>query len=204
MLAAQVCRAARGRRYSASRGCAGSLAAAVAAGLKSDVLVLSGGVSAGKLDLVPGVLESAGVIAHFHKVAMKPGKPVFFGTRPRDGAPPILVFGLPGNPVSSLVCFELFVRPALRVLAGHAHSEPRVVQATLAEDLLHKSDRPTYHPAFLAESAEGRTVRARLWFGSPDLRSITQANAFLVLPAGEQRYRAGERLPVLLTDDAVG
>jgi molybdopterin molybdotransferase len=205
MLAAQVCRAGARVNY---LGIAGDvqevLAAAVAEGLKSEVLVLSGGVSAGKLDLVPGVLESAGVVAHFHKVAMKPGKPVFFGTRPRRGAAPVLVFGLPGNPVSSLVCFELFVRPALRVLAGQAHPAPRIVHATLAEALPHKSDRPTYHPAFLAEGAEGRTVRARPWFGSPDLRSITQANAFLVLPAGEQHYRAGERMPVLLTDDAVG
>jgi molybdopterin molybdotransferase len=144
------------------------------------------------------------VAAHFHKVTMKPGKPVFFGTRPRAGALPVLVFGLPGNPVSSLVCFELFVRPALRVLGGHAHPEPRIVRATLAEDLLHKSDRPTYHPACLSEGTEGRAVRARPWFGSPDLRSITQANAFLVLPAGEQLYRAGERMSVLVTDDAVG
>lgn len=205
MLSAQVCRAGARLHYlGIARDVQEVLAAAVAEGLKSDVLVLSGGVSAGKLDLVPGVLEAAGVVAHFHKVAMKPGKPVFFGTRPRSGAPPILVFGLPGNPVSSLVCFELFVRPALRVLSGHAHPEPRVVRATLAEDLPHKSDRPTYHPACLSEGPEERTVRARPWFGSPDLRSITQANAFLVLPAGEQLYRTGERMSVLLTDDAVG
>ena len=84
-------------------------------GLKADALVLSGGVSAGKLDLVPGVLEELGVQPHFHKVAMKPGKPMYFGTRPRPNSPAdTLVFGLPGNPVSSLVCFELFVKPALR------------------------------------------------------------------------------------------
>ena len=91
------------------------------------MLLLSGGVSAGKLDLVPGVLREAGVAAHFHKVEMKPGKPVFFGTAQRlGGGEPTLVFGLPGNPVSVLVCFELFVRPALRRLRGHADPGPHV------------------------------------------------------------------------------
>ncbi|MGE3808647.1 MAG: gephyrin-like molybdotransferase Glp [Gemmataceae bacterium] len=85
------------------------LRAKVKAGLESDLLVLSGGVSAGKLDLVPGVLAEFGVESIFHKVEMKPGKPVFFGTRGST-----LIFGLPGNPVSALVCFELFAAPALR------------------------------------------------------------------------------------------
>ena len=90
------------------------------------MLLLSGGVSAGKLDLTPDVLQEAGVVARFHKVEMKPGKPLFFGTRERaDGRPPTLVFGLPGNPVSTFVCFELFVRPAMRRLRGLADSEKR-------------------------------------------------------------------------------
>src|SRR6202011_2082986 len=119
-------------------------------GLRSAVLVLSGGVSAGKRDLVPGILEEVGVLAHFHQVAMKPGKPVFFGTHGQT-----LVFGLPGNPVSSLVCFELFVRPAIRRLQGHAAAVPPLVQASLGEDFAYKSDRPTYHPASLTEEADG-------------------------------------------------
>src|SRR5262249_59847220 len=81
------------------------------------VLVFPGGVSAGKLDLVPEVLREAGVTAHFHKVHLKPGKPLLFGTAEQAGGKR-LVFGLPGNPVSSFVCFELFLRPALRRLAG--------------------------------------------------------------------------------------
>src|SRR5205807_3572678 len=119
-------------------------------GLQLPALVLSGGVSAGKLDLVPGVLQELGVTAHFHKVEMKPGKPVFFGTR---GA--TLVFGLPGNPVSALVCFELFVRPALRSLAGHAEPGPRVVRAALSADFAYRTDRPTYHPAWLDRRPDG-------------------------------------------------
>jgi molybdopterin molybdotransferase len=161
-------------------------------GLRADVLVLSGGVSAGKLDLVPGVLREAGVEAHFHKVEMKPGKPVLFGTRG-----PTLVFGLPGNPVSALVCFELFVRPALRRLAGHAEPGPFWVSATLVEDFAYRTDRPTYHPAWLEDGENGRRVRAVPWLGSPDLRGLTRANAFVLFPAGDHRHSAGQPVPVM-------
>jgi molybdopterin molybdotransferase len=172
-----------------------SLRASITEGLRSDILVLSGGVSAGKLDLVPGVLQQLGVEAHFHKVEMKPGKPVFFGTR---GA--TLVFGLPGNPVSALVCFELFVRPAIRRLKGHPDPGPKIVEALLAEDFAHRSDRPTYHAAVLQSAEAGWQVRPVPWFGSPDLRGVLAANAFAVLPAGEHQFRAGHRLPVLVVE----
>jgi molybdopterin molybdotransferase len=159
------------------------------------VLVLSGGVSAGKLDLVPGVLQESGVTAHFHKVEMKPGKPVLFGTRGDH-----LVFGLPGNPVSALVCFELFVRPAIRRLRGHADAGPRLVRAVLAEDFAYRTDRPTYHPAWLEAGDDGWRVRAVPWFGSPDLRGLTRANAFVLFPAGDHRHRAGQTYSVLSTE----
>src|SRR5712671_3632859 len=116
----------------------------IALGLEADVLLLSGGVSAGKLDLVPGVLQELGVQAHFHKIHMKPGKPLFFGTKQQT-----LIFGLPGNPVSSHICFELFVRPALCRLMGDSRAEPRTIPARLKREHRHKSDRPTYHPAVL-------------------------------------------------------
>jgi molybdopterin molybdotransferase len=172
------------------------LRALVAEGLQMPVLVLSGGVSAGKLDLVPGVLQELGVLAHFHKVAMKPGKPVFFGTRGET-----LVFGLPGNPVSALVCFELFVRPALRRLLGHVDPGPRQVQATLAENYVYRTDRPTYHPAWLEVGDKGWRVRPVPWFGSPDLRAVTQSNALLFFPAGDHEHRAGQTFTVLRTED---
>src|SRR6202011_5938652 len=108
---------------------------------------------------------------------MNPGKPVFFGTR--DGT---LVFGLPGNPVSALVCFELFVRPALRRLAGHAEPGPFLVRAALAEDFANRTDRPTYHPAARAADGPGWRVRPVPWHGSPDLRGLTKANAFVIFP----------------------
>ena len=113
MLLAQVQRAGGAATFlGIARDDAEHLRSLIAEGLKYDVLILSGGVSAGKLDLVPGVLKELGVEALFHKVAMKPGKPVLFGVTPSKS----IVFGLPGNPVSSLVCFELFVRPAIRKL----------------------------------------------------------------------------------------
>ncbi len=173
------------------------LRAKIAAGLESDVLVLSGGVSAGKLDLVPGVLQALGVQTRFHKIRMKPGKPLFFGVRPRgNGKPDGLVFGLPGNPVSSLVGFELFVRPAIRKMLG-LDPGPRLLEAELTEAWDHRSDRPTYHPGHLRETAVGQAVQILPWFGSPDLRGVCSANAFLVLPEGERRYEARERVHVL-------
>ena len=124
-----------------------AIRAAVAQGLAADVLVLSGGVSAGDLDLVPAIFAACGVEKVFHKVRLKPGKPVWFGvlTRPA-GAAPTLVFGLPGNPASSLVCFELFVRPAIAILAGL----PRDALASAAA------------PGPLAGAGEGRRRPARL------------------------------------------
>jgi molybdopterin molybdotransferase len=203
MLLAQVARAGGVPLYSGiARDRLDSLHLLVAWGLEADVLILSGGVSAGKLDLVPDALREAGVRPHFHKVEMKPGKPLFFGTRERGTAagPPVLVFGLPGNPVSSLVCFELFVRPALRRLAGHAEPGPHFVPAALAEDFAYPTDRPTYHPARLETMAAGWRVRPVKWFGSADLRGLTQANALVLLPVGDGQHRAGQVFQALSLD----
>ncbi|MFO0805301.1 MAG: gephyrin-like molybdotransferase Glp [Gemmataceae bacterium] len=149
---------------------------------QSDVLLLAGGVSAGKFDLVPGVLERLGVKAHFHKVRMKPGKPLLFGTFHDT-----LVFGLPGNPVSAFVCFELFVRPALRKMAGEPAAGIQTATMPLAEAIAEVNDRPTYRPA----KVEGGTLRPLPWAGAPDLRAMATADALLVLPAGESRLDRG-------------
>jgi molybdopterin molybdotransferase len=161
----------------------------------SDVLLLAGGVSAGKFDLVPGVLHDLGVEQHFHQVRMKPGKPLFFGTR--GGR---LVFGLPGNPVSAFVCFELFVRPALRVLAGHADPGPRTARLPLAEAVSESNDRPTYRPAKLEPADVGWAVRPLPWAGAPDLRGLQPADALLALPAGDSRFDPGTPVPVVMLD----
>jgi molybdopterin molybdotransferase len=196
MLVAQAARAAGMTEYLGnSPDNVDSLRTLVAQGLRAQMLVLTGGVSAGKLDLVPDVLRTQGVAAHFHKVAMKPGKPVFFGSTAT-----CLVFGLPGNPVSSHVCFELFVRPALRRLAGHAHPGPRIVAAVLGQDFAYKTDRLTYHPARIDDDENGRVVLPVPWHGSPDLRGVTRANAFAIVEPGDHHFRAGARLPVMLSD----
>lgn len=173
-----------------------ALAASIERGLQADVLVLSGGVSAGVLDLAPKTLAALGVREVFHKVSLKPGKPLWFGVLP---AHPIdkLVFGLPGNPVSSLVCFELFVRPALGVLQGKPARGRASSAARLASEFVHRGERPTYRPAW-RDAAEGEsTVRLLRWQGSGDLRTVAHANCLACFAAGDRHYAAGEAIPVL-------
>ena len=161
-------------------------------GLNADLLLLSGGVSAGTLDLVPQTLAAAGVQPVFHKVNVKPGKPVYFG-RQRDRG--TLVFGLPGNPVSVLVCFELFARPALAALLGQEPPVP--LRAMLTIPFENRGDRPTYHPAALAVDTSGRlTVTPTRWAGSADLRATALANASVLLEP-TQTYAAESLVAVL-------
>jgi molybdopterin molybdotransferase len=202
MLMAQVARAGAAPRWlGIARDTLDSMRGLVSEGLRCDALILSGGVSAGKLDLVPGVLGDLGVRTYFHKVAMKPGKPMLFGVKEHGpDRPPTYVFGLPGNPVSSLVCFELFVRPALRRMMALPPG-PRLIEAALAEDFPYRTDRTTYHPARLDLTPQGWSARVVPWFGSPDLRGVASSNAFVVLPEGDHRHRAGDRLSVLVVEE---
>ncbi len=110
------------------------------------------------------------------------------------------MFGLPGNPGASLVCFEMFVRPALRGLMGLAPG-PHMVKATLTKDFPYRTDRPTYHPARLRLTEAGWTIEPVAWFGSPDLRGMAQANAFVVLPEGDHQHRVGDMLQVLRMEE---
>lgn len=175
----------------------GVLRQAIARGLAADVLVLSGGVSAGILDLVPGVLAELGVEQVFHKVQLKPGKPLWFGvlkaSATKDST--TLVFGLPGNPVSSLVCFELFVRPAIERLSGRMEID-RTLSAVLSGEFAHRGDRPTYQPARLEANAGSPRVAPLRWQGSADLRTLAQANALIRFSAGDRNYLAGECVTV--------
>ncbi|QDT51804.1 Molybdopterin molybdenumtransferase [Symmachiella dynata] len=174
----------------------------IEAGLACDLLLLSGGVSAGKLDLVPSELQAAGVRQVFHKVRVKPGKPLWFGVseRSKKDANPIhkgcYVFGLPGNPVSSMVCCEIFVRTALRRLLGIEPQRPAAVSARLEHEYRHQGNRPTYHPAQMESSLTGRTVSIVSWQGSSDLRATTAANGMVCFPAGEAVYSAGTVMDV--------
>jgi molybdopterin molybdotransferase len=159
----------------------------------ADLLVITGGVSAGNRDLVPATLEQLGVERVFHKVRLKPGKPLWFGVAPaRGGAPGPLVFGLPGNPVSCIVGFLLFVRLAQGVLAGRGEPAGAHADYPLATTFRHTGDRPTYHPARLLPQNGQPAVAPLDWAGSADLKTVAQADGFAIFAAGDRTYHEGE------------
>ncbi len=197
MLAAQIQRAGGvANRLGIAKDNRPDLAAKIQAGLQCDLLILSGGVSAGTLDLVPSELASAGVREVFHHVNVKPGKPVWFGVR-EDGGSRCLVFGLPGNPVSSLVCFELLARPVIRKLMGYELPYSDRISAKLTADFHNRGDRPVYHPAHFGRSHDVPTVSLIPWMGSSDLRATVDANGMAVFPTGETTYKAGTWIDVI-------
>jgi molybdopterin molybdotransferase len=172
-----------------------SLKAGISVGLRADVLLLTGGVSAGIHDLVPQQLEMAGVTRIFHGVLMKPGKPLWFGIR-KDRGHVCLVFGLPGNPVSSLACFELFVRPALRRLSGLPGES--LCQATLTEPFQVWGHRPVYQPVALSQKCGTMLARPVPWSNSSDLKATVNANGMALLEPEHGPYGAGECVSVWL------
>ena len=142
---------------------------------------------------VPDFFESWSDYENYVQLLVEHGKPLLFGTRGES-----LVFGLPGNPVSAFVCFELFVRPALRKLAGHPDPGPVVATLPLAEPVAEVNDRPTYRPAKLEMGEAGWSVRPLPWAGAPDLRGLQPADALLVLPAGDARMDRGQPAQVVM------
>lgn len=167
-------------------------------GLEADIVLVSGGVSMGDLDLAPAMFRELGVDEVFHKVRLKPGKPLWFGVR--RGESSTLVFGLPGNPVSSLVCFNLFVRPAMRRFLGVAACEPTRHSGRLTTAFRQRGERDTYAPAVAQWSAEGLAVTPLPSQGSGDLRALAAANALAIFPAGEHEHAAGDRVALIPLD----
>jgi molybdopterin molybdotransferase len=157
--------------------------------LESDLVLLSGGVSMGKYDLVEEVLLSLGAEFFFTGAMIQPGKPVVFG---RLGQ--VYFFGLPGNPVSTMVTFSLFVEPLLGALCGDPHRGPRFAQARLASEVRVKIGLTRFLPASLTEV----TVQPVTWQGSGDLASTSRANCFLVVPPDMPVLAAGETVEILL------
>ncbi len=182
----------------------GDIRRLVAEGLTHDILILSGGVSAGVLDLIPKVLADAGVEQIFHKVNLKPGKPMWFGVHESDGRK-TLVFGLPGNPVSSLVCFELFARAAIEKLRGAGDVALPMVHARLSQAHQQRGDRPVYFPAAITNgeaASGGLPVATPLpWQGSADLATLAQADCLIYFPAGKNSYTAGDVVEAYRFDD---
>jgi len=167
-------------------------------GLKEDALVLSGGVSMGKYDLVESVFKAMGAEFFFDAVAIQPGKPAVFGMC--QGKP---VFGLPGNPVSTMVTFELFVAPAIDLLSGAEARALPLVEARLAEALREKPGLTHFLPARVEWREQAPEVKALRWQGSGDIAALSRANCFLVVPADREKIGIGETVSVLLRKDLV-
>ena len=166
---------------------------------RSELMLLSGGVSMGEYDLVEEVLEALGAEFFFTGVKMQPGKPVVFGRLPAaDGFPAQFFFGLPGNPVSTQVTFHCFVEPLLRAMGGAAVQGPRFAQATLAEDAAGKPGLMQVLPARLTANRLLPQVKLVSWQGSGDLAANARANCYAVLPPEKERFAAGDVITILL------
>ena len=156
-----------------------------------DVVLLSGGVSMGDFDFVPSVLQELGVTTRFYKVRVKPGKPTLFGEREADGRRGY-VFGLPGNPVSSYVIFELFVRPFLYHLAGHRY-RPLMCRGVLAQEVARTdAERVEYRPARM----EGARVIPLAYHGSSHLNALSGAQCLFKMEEGVHILEAESEIDV--------
>ena len=169
-----------------------TLSAFQSASRQADLIVTSGGVSVGEADYVTETLERHGQIG-FWKIAMKPGKPIAFG---RFG--PALFFGLPGNPVSVMVTFYHVVRPALRALMGIEEPDaPVLLRATCATRLRKKPGRQEFQRGLYERDASGRYhVRSTGHQGAGVLRSMSEANCFIVLPLEQGDVEPGTEVDV--------
>jgi molybdopterin molybdotransferase len=174
------------------------LAEKIERGLKEDALVLSGGVSMGKYDLVENALKAMGAEFFFDAVAIRPGKPAVFAMC--QGKP---VFGLPGNPVSTMVTFELFVTPAIDLLGGAEARPLPLVHARLAETMNEKKGLVHFLPARVEWQGRMPEVKPLKWQGSGDIAALGRANCFLVVPEDKERLEIGESVPVLLRKDVI-
>jgi molybdopterin molybdotransferase len=175
------------------------LDAAISRSLSADLLLISGGISAGRFDLVEDALTRAGARFFFGGVAIQPGKPVVFGQLPRSGARPLPFFALPGNPISSAVTF--FAAPLLASLAEDFGPQPRFVLAQLAGEWRGKPGLTRFLPAwcdFGLAPALSTQVRLVPWQGSGDISAFARSNCFLVVPAEIESLSEGSIVQILL------
>jgi molybdopterin molybdotransferase len=163
----------------------------VSRGFEADLLLISGGVSAGKYDVVEEVLAGFGAEFHFDRVLIQPGQPLVFG---RAGAK--FFFGLPGNPSSTMVTFEVFARAALELTGGQTETALAMPWARLTHEFRHRPGLTRFLPALL--TADGAEVTPVRWHGSGDVPALTRANAFLVADPAREVYAAGDWIRVLL------
>lgn len=167
-------------------------------GLEYDVLLVSGGTSVGMHDYVRPTIEKLGVQMLFWRVSMKPGHPMAFGVKVNS-----FVFCLPGNPVSSMVCFEQFVLPALRRMMGHARVNRRTVEARLLHDVKCNHHRTEFVRVTLNREEDGYTASSTGTQSSGVLLSMAKADGLLVVPANSMGLAAGEQVTIQLLDGSM-
>jgi len=167
-------------------------------GLEYDVLLVSGGTSVGVHDYVRPTIEALGAKMLFWRVAMKPGHPVAFGKVGEK-----IIFGLPGNPVSSMVCFEQFVVPALRRMMGHARTHRRTIEARMTHNVKHQPGRTEFIRVLLAKEQGGYAATSTGAQGSGMLLSMARADGLAVVPGECNGLTAGSQVAVQLLDGTV-
>jgi len=166
-----------------------ALTKAIQEGLKYDILLVSGGVSMGDYDIVPDILENLKVKKIFHKVNIKPGKPLFFGTR--GGG---IVFGIPGNPVSNFLTYYLFIRPALRKMMGHRMPAPRIEEGILEEAFRRKPGRKHFVLVKISNKMNRYYLIPVESHGSADIMSLSRADGFMIVDGNTLSVKAKTRV----------
>jgi molybdopterin molybdotransferase len=161
-------------------------------GLEHDILLVSGGVSMGKYDLVENVFAEFGVAVLFDKIAMKPGKPTVFGYCGET-----YVFGLPGNPISTIVAFHIFVRPLILFLLKSENMNPKILEASLEAPAKCDPQRASLLPALVRFVNGKYRIRTAPWKGSSDLVGLSRANALIVIPQRDGSLETGENVQFL-------
>jgi molybdopterin molybdotransferase len=158
---------------------------------RSNVVILSGGVSMGKADYVPQVLDDLGVEVIFHKVSQRPGRPMWFGKGPNGQA----VFALPGNPVSTLVCGRQYVIPALHHMSGMAAAVPQF--ASLTTDITFKPQLTSFLPVKLVSNAAGQVLAMPVHTNtSGDFASLSGTDGYVELALEQTEFKAGAVVPL--------
>jgi molybdopterin molybdotransferase len=175
-----------------ARDDADSLHALIQEGLRSDLLLLTGGVSMGKYDLVEQALAECGAEFFFTGAQIQPGKPIVFGRA--NGK---YFLGLPGNPVSTMVTFELFAKPVLEALAGMTALKLVFLHARLKSEIKTKTGLKRFLPGMLSGEFEHAEVELATWHGSGDVASTARSNCYIVIPPDRERIAAGEWVPLL-------
>ncbi len=149
---------------------------AIQKGLRSNILLISGGVSMGDYDLVPGTLKKLGVKEKFHNIRVKPGRPLYFGTRNNR-----LVFGIPGNPISNFLAYYIFIRPAIYKMIGYDSYIPELKYGFIKSEYKQKTGRTHFVLAHISKKTGQYNIEPVKSHGSADISALSKANAFMVV-----------------------